>query len=55
MTITWYNSTTVQCLPKVILDFLVAKIVTNRLLHLGEPKENFLVCPGKYVSVMSLQ
>lgn len=43
--VTWNDAATVQGLPKVVFDLLVAQIVTNGLLHLGEPVEHFLVSP----------
>jgi hypothetical protein len=36
--------------PEIVLDGLITKIVTNRLLHLLEPEENFLVSPGRIIS-----
>jgi len=37
------DTTAVQGLPQVVGDLLVAEIVTNVLLHLGEPIQDFLV------------
>jgi hypothetical protein len=33
--------------PQVVGDGLVAQVVANGLLHLGEPVEDFLVGPGE--------
>lgn len=43
VTVTRHNTARVQCRPKVVGNVLVAQVVTNRLLHLSEPVEHFLV------------
>jgi hypothetical protein len=43
VSVTRDNTTSVQSRPEVVLDRLVAEIVTNSLLHLGEPVQNLLV------------
>jgi len=47
VTVTWNNLASLEGRPEVLGDSLVAKIVTNRGLHLGEPVQNLLV--GKTV------
>jgi len=43
--VTWNDTATVQGLPEVVLDLLVAQITTNTLLHAVKPVEHFLVSP----------
>lgn len=47
MTITWYNLSSFESAPEVVSDSLVAQIVTDGGLHLGEPVQHLLV--GKTV------
>jgi len=43
----------VQGLPQVVPDGLVAEVVANGLLHLGEPVQHLLVGPEERVSMNS--
>jgi len=43
MAITWNNLTSLESGPKVVGDGLIAEIVANGSLHLGEPVQDFLV------------
>jgi len=43
MSITWNDLTSLECRPEVVLDGLIAKIIANSSLHLGEPVQDFLV------------
>lgn len=43
VTVTGHDTATVQGRPQVVLDGLVAEVVANGLLHLGEPVQDLLV------------
>lgn len=45
VTVSGNDLTGVQGGPEVVLDGLVAEVVANGLLHLGEPVQNLLVGP----------
>lgn len=47
MSITWDNLASLQGGPEVVLDSLIAEIIPNSSLHLGEPEQDLLV--GKTV------
>jgi len=43
MTVSRNDTTSIQGVPQILLDGFVAEIITNFLLHFGEPVKNFLV------------
>jgi len=47
VTVTWNDTTALEGGPEVVLDGLVGQVVADRLLHLDQPVEDFLV--GKTV------
>jgi hypothetical protein len=45
VTVSRNNATSVEGRPEIVLDGLVAEVVADDLLHLGEPVKDFLVGP----------
>lgn len=49
--VTGHDLAGVQGVPQVLADGIVAEVVANGLLHLGEPAEDLLVGPVEPISI----